>query len=70
MRKVSQVSRVTVLRDIVRKEGPYAKAGEQGEVLETFQPQGGSKSAWFAKVQMGGMIKTFRVTSLAVQEET
>jgi len=65
MRKIQKGDRVVVLREITRAEGPYASAGEAGEVWETFQPQQARKGEWCAKVQMdGGGTKTFRVTSL------
>lgn len=68
MKKIEPKDRVEVARDITRAEGPYATAGETGVVHELFQPQGGSKSPWYAKVLMdGGMIKTFRVTSLTLK---
>lgn len=64
MKKVSAGQRVRVLRDIVRVEGPYAQAGELGEVYEMFNEHG-RKTCWYAKVRMDhGDVKTFRVTSL------
>jgi hypothetical protein len=59
--------KVILLRDIVRREGPYAKAGETGSVIEVFGNKVGGNEAmrWFAKVKLtGGGIKTFRCTSL------
>ena len=71
MRKIEQGDRVVVVRDITRAEGPYANAGEVGDVLEMFQPHGGVKSPWYAKVAMDGKgIKTFRVTSIKHLDET
>lgn len=65
MRKLEPGHRITVLRDITRKEGPYAKAGETGEVIECFSPYGRKEDSWHAKCAMStGVIKTFRVSSL------
>lgn len=58
---------VEVLRDIHRREGLYAKQGEQGKVLEVFRPQPtGTEEIkpWYAKVLIDGKVKTFRLTSL------
>lgn len=66
MKKIAVGHRVSVLRNITRVEGPYALAGETGEVIETFQPQLRNENPdWFAKVKMdAGPVKTFRITSL------
>lgn len=65
MKKIAAGHRVSVARDIVRGEGPYASAGEVGEVIETFKENVNSPTVWHAKVKMdAGGIKTFRVTSL------
>ena len=69
MKKLRPNDQVTVLRDITRQEGPYAKAGETGKVVEVFSNKvgAGEKSRWFAKVLMDkGDIKTFRQTSLDI----
>lgn len=68
-RKIEKGHRVRVARDIVRVEGPYAQAGEEGEVIETFRPPNSGANApwiWHAKVLMDSpkAIKTFRITSL------
>lgn len=61
-------TKATVIRDITRKEGPYAKAGETGEILDTFPGWIGWRAnrIWHAKVLMDAdkSIKTFRLTSL------
>lgn len=71
MKKIEVGHEVEVLRDIKRVEGPYAKAGEAGVVIEVFfntartPRQGNHPQNWNAKVKMAaGGIKTFRVTSL------
>lgn len=65
MKKIAAGHRVSVLRDVVRKEGPYAVAGETGEVVDTFKEHPGAPTIWYAKVKMdAGGIKTFKVTSL------
>lgn len=65
MRKVAAGHRVSVIRDVVRKEGPYASAGEAGEVVDTFKEHPRAPTIWYAKVKMdAGGIKTFKVTSL------
>lgn len=61
---------VVLLRDIDRAEGPYAKQGERGRVLEVFQvASSGARqpAVRHAKVQMQDVIKTFRLTSLALE---
>ncbi len=67
-RKIEPGHLVTVARDITRKEGPYAKQGERGEVIEVFTSQGTGHNqnvARSAKVRMSDqVIKTFRLTSL------
>jgi hypothetical protein len=68
MRKISVGDDVIVARDITRREGIYATAGETGRVVETFRPPSSAAhqlGPWYAKVRMaGGVLKTFRVTSL------
>jgi hypothetical protein len=67
MIKLRPYDDVEVLRDIVRVEGAYAKAGDTGKVLEVFGNAVGGRERlrWFAKVRMKNRaIKTFRVTSL------
>jgi hypothetical protein len=83
---ISKGHRVKIARDIKRggfgsfradgvwheTPGPqlYAKAGDEGEVVETFRSQAqdgpGVGGTWAAKVKMDadGKIKTFRLTSL------
>lgn len=59
--------RVVVLRDIARNEGPYAKAGEAGAVIETFEAWLGwhAGKTVHAQVRMDdGGVKTFRLTSI------
>lgn len=59
--------RVAVNKDISRREGLYARAGETGTVLEVFRPistGAGETKALCAKVLIGGSVKTFRLTSL------
>lgn len=65
--------KVRVLRDIVKKEGPYAKAGQEGAIVEVFQPPTFAslrpyvrvnKGPWYAKIRFGVDIKTLRLTSI------
>lgn len=61
--------RVVVRRDLVRVEGPYARAGEKGTIVEIFRSGSSGPSSkngsWYAKVDMdSNEIKTFRLTSL------
>lgn len=65
MKKIEPGHRVIVVRDIVRKEGPYARRGETGVVTELFNVYD-QKNTWNAKVRMDAddAIKTFRITSL------
>lgn len=70
MKKIEAGHRVSVARDIVRGEGPYASAGESGKVIETFKENEHSPTVWHAKVKMDlGGIKTFRVTSLQREDD-
>ena len=62
---------VRVNKDITRVEGPYAKKGEQGTVIDIFRPQPtgfGEKKPPYAKVRVtrewSTPILTFRLTSL------
>lgn len=59
--------KVRVLRDITRREGPYAKAGEEGRVEDIFNsPTVGvpSERRLYAKVRIGADLKTLRLTSI------
>lgn len=60
--------RISLRRDIVRHEGPYASIGDQGTILSIFRPIPTAlmeTKPLSAKVQMDdGPIKTFRLTSL------
>lgn len=68
---LKQNDKVTVKRQIVRREGAYAQAGEQGVVTEFFRSKtegGPGLGRLNAKVLMdSGEIKTFRLTSLEKQ---
>ena len=62
---------VRVNKDITRTEGPYAKKGEQGTVIDIFRPQPtgfGELKPLYAKVRVTREgctpILTFRLTSL------
>ncbi len=64
-------NRVRVVRDIVRREGPYASENEEGVVEETFVDARtvyswvSPKKLWHAKVRFpDGSLRTFRLTSL------
>lgn len=65
--------KVTVVRDITRSEGPYAKAGDTGEVTEVFLRDAFKSDkknrTWYAKVLTEQQVKTFRITSLKKQEQ-
>jgi len=58
--------RVRLLRNITRREGPYATKGETGTVHELFTAgTGAGERIRYAKVLMNqGGIKTFRISSL------
>jgi hypothetical protein len=63
---------VTVNKDITRIEGLYATKGERGIILEIFHATSAGayrERRLFAKVKMAvdGRIKTFRLTSLALE---
>lgn len=74
MKAIRAKQRVRLKRNITRSEGPYAKAGDEGVVIDTFvtnvhQYHDGSivrvtTRTWYAKVLMDGAVKTFRLTSL------
>lgn len=66
-KKINKGQRISVCRDIVRIEGPYANAGETGIVREVFVQRSHHEPKLYAKVVMDatGKIKTFRCTSLA-----
>lgn len=58
---------VEVLRDIVRKEGPYVSEGTQGTVIDIFESATSSylDSIPYYKVKIGdGSIKTLRTSSV------
>lgn len=79
---IKPTDRVRVKRDIYRYAVPnrrtlYARSGEEGRVEEVFfnmPPSGGVKSKkqrrYYAKVRIGGEVKTFRLTSLEVVRPT
>lgn len=58
---------VEVLRDIVRKEGPYVSEGTQGIVIDMFESATSSylDSMYYYKIKISdGSIKTLRFTSV------
>lgn len=59
---------VALNKDIQRDGELYARKGDVGVITEVFraEPTGkGQVHTWYAKVRMlGGVIKTFRLTSL------
>lgn len=67
MQTIRPTDLVRVKRDIERVEGPYAQAGEQGRVEDVFlaETTGCPQTpVWYAKVRIGDVLKTFRLTSL------
>ncbi len=64
MRYIHADDRVCLLRDIERREGPYAAAGLTGTVTEVFRQ--GQTNILHAKVRADhdGRLYTFRLTSL------